>query len=214
MSLGQNSSHHRAVLMLLAASMLWGTTGTAASFAEGASPLAIGAASLGIGGLLQAVAGIRAMLRHRAQLGQHRGLILAGAAGVLAYPLAFYSSMHLGGVALGTVISLGSAPLFSGLLERIMDGAQLSRRWYLAAALGIAGSTLLGMARADGAGSGLMVAASCLLGLLAGASYALYSWAAGRIMAADIPRSAAVGAVFGGGGLLLMPADHLYGSRA
>lgn len=195
-----------AVLMLLAASVLWGTTGTAAAQARDVSPLAIGAASLGIGGLLQAVLGARSMKAARIPLVINRRLVFLGALGILVYPLAFYSSMHLGGVALGTVISLGTAPLFSGLLERFIDGIKLTSRWYLAAALGIAGSTLLGFARAAGdGGTAGTVAASCLLGLAAGASYAVYSWAAGRLMANGIPRKAAVGAVFGLGGLLLMP---------
>ena len=192
--------------MLLAASVLWGTTGTAAAQAEGVSPLAIGAASLGIGGLLQAVLGVRSLRAARIPLIINRRLVILGALGILVYPLAFYSSMHLGGVALGTVISLGTAPLFSGLLERLIDGIKLTTRWYLAAALGIAGSTLLGFARASGdSGNAETVFASCLLGLAAGASYAVYSWAAGRLMSNGIPRKAAVGAVFGLGGLLLMP---------
>lgn len=206
MKTGVASGQGSAVLMLLAASVLWGTTGTAAAQAEGVSPLAIGAASLGIGGLLQAVLGVRALRAARFPLIINRRLVILGALGILVYPLAFYSSMHLGGVALGTVISLGTAPLFSGLLERLIDGIKLTIRWYLAAALGIAGSTMLGIARASGAsGNAGAIIASCLLGLAAGASYAVYSWAAGRLMANGIPRKAAVGAVFGLGGLLLMP---------
>jgi len=40
-------------LCVLAASVLWGTTGTAATFAPAVGPLAIGAAAMGLGGLLQ-----------------------------------------------------------------------------------------------------------------------------------------------------------------
>lgn len=36
---------------MLAASVLWGTTGTAATFAPAVGPLAIGAAAMGLGGL-------------------------------------------------------------------------------------------------------------------------------------------------------------------
>ena len=39
---------------VLAASVIWGTTGTAATYAPNVSPLAIGAAAMGVGGLLQA----------------------------------------------------------------------------------------------------------------------------------------------------------------
>lgn len=44
-----------AVAAVLVTSILWGTTGTAATFAPTAGPLAIAAASLGVGGLLAAV---------------------------------------------------------------------------------------------------------------------------------------------------------------
>ena len=99
------------VLAVLVAAVLWGTTGTAATFAPGVGPLAMGAAALGVGGLLQGLIAVPALLRERAALGLRTGTILAGAAGVAIYPLAFYSSMHLAGVAIGTVVSLGSAPI-------------------------------------------------------------------------------------------------------
>lgn len=195
-----------AILMLLVASVLWGTTGTAAAQASNVSPLAMGAASLGLGGLLQALTAVKPLAAARESLRLNRRTVLIGALGIVVYPLAFYSSMRLGGVALGTVISLGTAPLFSGLLERSVDGARLGRRWYSAAFLGICGSSLLGFARASGEqADAAAVLASCLLGLAAGASYAVYSWATSRLMSAGIERRAAVGSVFGLGGLLLMP---------
>lgn len=43
------------------------------------------------------------------------------------------------------------------------------------------------------------------LGLAAGATYALYTWAAHRLIGRGITPRAAMGAVFGLGGLLLMP---------
>lgn len=95
--------------------MLWGTTGTAATFAPTAGPIAIGAAALGIGGLLQAAIAVPALRAARPALQGHVRAIALGALAVAIYPLAFYSSMHLAGVAIGTVVSLASAPLASGL---------------------------------------------------------------------------------------------------
>src|SRR5699024_11311906 len=105
-------------IAVLGSAALWGTTGTAATFAPEVGPLALGATALVIGRLLQALIALPALSRARAALRANIGTIITGAIGVFIYPLAFYSSMHLAGVAIGTVVSLGSAPIASGLLER------------------------------------------------------------------------------------------------
>jgi DME family drug/metabolite transporter len=194
-------------------SILWGTTGTAATFAPNAGPLAIGAAALGIGGILQALIAVPALRASRTQLRANVPLIALGAVAVAIYPLAFYSSMHLAGVALGSVVSLASAPLASGVLERFVQGASLSRWWMLAAGLGITGSALLCLSKmahdpADAAATMVGIA----LGLVAGATYATYSWCAQRLMSQGVSRAASMGAVFGTGGAFLMPVLFLTGA--
>jgi DME family drug/metabolite transporter len=194
------------LLAVLGASVLWGTTGTAAVFAPEVGPLAIGAAAMGVGGLLQGVVAVRSIGRSRARLRAELGPLLLGAVSVAVYPLAFYSSMRLGGVAVGTVVSLASAPVASAVLERRLEGTPLSRRWMVAVALGVLGSALLCLAQAQQpAGSASATVGSVLLGLVAGATYALYSWAAHRLMQRGTERAAAMGSVFGIGGLLLLP---------
>jgi DME family drug/metabolite transporter len=194
------------VSAILVTSVLWGTTGTAATFAPEAGPLAIGAAALGVGGLLQAVIALPALRAARVVLQDRAGLVVLGAISVAIYPLAFYSSMHLAGVAVGSVVSLASAPLASGLLERIVDARALSRWWMLAATLGVIGSVMLCVAKLDdhtaSAGGTIW---GILLGLVAGATYAVYSWVAHRLMNEGVSRAASMGSVFGVGGLLLVP---------
>ncbi|ASN37975.1 EamA family transporter [Arthrobacter sp. 7749] len=187
-------------------SILWGTTGTAATFAPTAGPLAIGAAALGIGGILQALIALPALRAGRRQLRANLPLIVLGAMAVAIYPLAFYSSMHLAGVALGSVISLASAPLASGLLERFVQRVALSRWWMLAAGLGLTGSLLLCLSKTshDPAGAGASLV-GIGLGLVAGATYATYSWCAQQLMGRGVSRAASMGAVFGIGGILLLP---------
>lgn len=97
------------VIAILFASVLWGTTGTAATFAPEVTPLAIGAVAMGIGGLLQALIAVKGILRHRTALTRNWPLLITGAVAVAVYPLAFYASMHLAGVTVGTVISIGTA---------------------------------------------------------------------------------------------------------
>ena len=171
------------ILAVLIASMLWGTTGTAATFAPEVGPLAIGAAALGIGGLLQALIALPALRRARLHLKTHLGYVITGGLAVWVYPLAFYSSMHLAGVAMGTVISLASAPLASGVLEWLVDRKRLGGWWYVAAALGIAGSALLIVSTETSAAVNEVSAlAGIVFGLIAGAAYATYSWVVQRLM--------------------------------
>jgi DME family drug/metabolite transporter len=162
---------------------------------------------MGIGGLLQAATALGAIRTARATLLGRRGLVLLGALAVAVYPLAFYTSMRLAGVAVGTVVSIGSAPLASALVERLVDRRRLSRRWVVGAGLGLVGMVLLCAAEAGGGGAreGTAVVAGVLLGLLAGLTYALYSWVAHRLMRAGVPSRGAMGAVFGIGGVLLLP---------
>jgi DME family drug/metabolite transporter len=193
----------RGALAVLAASTLWGTTGTAAALAPEVGSLAIGAAAMGIGGLLQAATALGAVRAARSILLRRRGLVLLGALAVAVYPLAFYTSMRLAGVAVGTVVSIGSAPLASAL-----DRRRLSRRWVVGAGLGLVGMVLLCTAEAgasDGLRAGTDVVAGVLLGLVAGVTYALYSWVAHRLMRAGAGSRGAMGAVFGIGGILLLP---------
>lgn len=105
------------IVGVLIAAILWGTTGTAATYAPGLSPLAIGAVAMGIGGLLQGIIAATTIIRQRALIIQNWYFLLTGSVAVAVYPLAFYASMHNAGVTVGTVISIGSAPILSALIE-------------------------------------------------------------------------------------------------
>ncbi|CAN5119789.1 EamA family transporter [soil metagenome] len=199
------------VIALVLASLLWGTTGTTASFLPNdVSPLAIGASTMGIGGLLLFAATVRpatAVLRDR----RSRRWVAIGAIGVFVYPLAFYAGMSLAGVAVGNVVALGSGPVFAALLEWLVERRPLSRRWIIATAVAVAGIVLLTVGKVPDAGAGTrdtLVGAG--LALLAGLAYALYTYASSRALRAPdgylVPHSNGVmGAMFGLGAVLLLP---------
>ncbi len=201
-------------LFVLIAAVLWGTTGTAASFAPDVGPLAIGAAAMGVGGLLQAVLAGPGLIRATPELRRRWLTIALGGLAVAIYPLAFYSSMRLAGVAVGTVVSIGSAPIASALIERIIDRHQLTHRWMLGAGVGLVGVALLTLTEPEhgAGGTGDDAALGILLGLLAGLTYALYSWAAHRTMQAGVSSRVAMGTIFGVGGVLLMPVLFVTGA--
>lgn len=193
---------------MLAASALWGTTGTAATFAPSVGPLAIGAVAMGVGGLLQAVTATPWIVRERRVLSGQRHMLLLGAVAVAIYPLAFYTSMRLAGVAAGTVVSIGTAPLASAVIERITDGRTFSRRWAIGSGFGLAGMTLLCVAESTGNRLNTSDSFTILgigLGLVAGVTYAFYSWAGHGMMRRGASPRAAMGGMFGMGGLFLLP---------
>lgn len=195
------------VIAVFIAATLWGTTGTAASFAPNVSAVAIGAVAMGGGGLMQAALFAGQIRRYARRLRAQWRLLLLGAVAVAIYPLAFYASMRMAGITIGTMVSIGSAPLLSALMEYHLDGRRLTRRWMTGAGFGIAGIVLLCLAGGNGhiAETAPSVTLGVLLGLLAGLTYALYSWTARHLMHCSIAPRAAMGATFGLGGLMLMP---------
>jgi len=201
---------------VLVASTLWGTTGVAATFAPDVSPLAIGAAAMGIGGVLQALIALPQIAYSKSQIISQWKLLLVGSLAIMIYPLAFYSSMRLAGVAVGTVVSIGFAPIASALIEYFFDKKKLSKRFKAGALLGITGATILCIAKADTQLNYSLSAlnsdvAGILLGIVAATTYALYSWDAHRLMKLGIPARAAMGTLFGVGGVFLFPTLILTG---
>ena len=92
--------------LVLAAAVLWGTTGTARALAPaGTSPLSVGAVRIAVGGLaLVVVARLRGELRRGGSW--PAGPVLAGAAAVAGYQLAFFSAVARTGVAVRRVVGL------------------------------------------------------------------------------------------------------------
>jgi len=194
----------RAVAAVVVAALLWGTTGTVATFfPDEVTPIAIGAVTMGVGGLLLFATAprlsIRA-LRHRAA----RRWILVGAIGVFVYPLAFYSGMELAGVAIGNVVALGTGPVVTALCEWLFERQPLSRRWAVSTSLAVAGVALLSFGRhASDGGDG--VALGVVLGLLAGIAYGVYTYASSRAIGYAHASRGVMGAMFGCGAVLLLP---------
>jgi DME family drug/metabolite transporter len=193
------------VLALVLASVLWGTTGTAATFLPHAvSPLAIGASTMAVGGILLflfSLAHSLAALRDPAA----RRWLLIGAVGVVIYPLAFYSAMDQAGVAIGNVVALGSGPVFAAVFEWLWERHRLSVRWLIATVIAIAGVALVSTAQHSDAAAGKSVTTGVLLGLLAGLAYALYTYASTRAVAIGHPGRGVMGGMFGLGALALVP---------
>jgi DME family drug/metabolite transporter len=104
------------------------------------------------------------------------------------------------GVAVGTILAIGSAPAFAGALGWIFLRERPTARWLASTAIAVGGLVLLVLQ----SGTAITTPAALLLPLVAGAGYAVYATATKRLLrAGDAVSVAAIG--FGGGALLLIP---------
>lgn len=187
-------------LLVLAAAVLWGTTGTSQALAPiEATPTTVGALRLAIGGA--GLLGLALARRELAAGGPWPGSVtLAAAVAVAAYQLCFFGGVLRAGVAVGTIVAIGSAPIAAGLLGLALRREPLSRRWALATALAVVGCALLvgGREALDADSLGV------LLALGAGLSYAVCAVASKTLLESH-PPTAVMAVVFCLAALLLAP---------
>jgi hypothetical protein len=104
------------VAAVLGAAVLFGTTGTAQALGPAATtPLGVGAARLAVGGiaLLTVLPLLGHPVREATALWRTRAGLAAGACTAL-YQLAFFAGVSRAGVALGTLVTIGSGPVLGG----------------------------------------------------------------------------------------------------
>jgi len=111
------------------------------------------------------------------------------------------------GGAVGTLVALGSAPTLAGVFEWALERRPPERRWAAATALACAGVALLALSGGEASVSGPGVA----LAVTAGGSYAAYTLAAKRLLAAGHAPESVMAAAFGLGAVVLLPALALSG---
>ena len=187
-------------VLVLFAALLFGTTGTAQALGPDASPLVVGAARTAVGALLLLL--VARLVRFSGdRISWPPGTVAVAALGIAGYQLTFFAAVADTGVAVGTVVAIGSAPALAGLLARIVDGTPLSRRWIVCTVCASAGVALLvlGGRAADVSPPGV------LLALAAGASYAAYTVAGKRLLAAGHSPEQTMARAFSLAALLLAP---------
>ncbi|MFY7069793.1 DMT family transporter [Nocardiopsis changdeensis] len=195
----------RGPLPILAAAVLWGTTGTAATLGASHAPAAaVGSAGLVLGGFLLFLTGRGAWALIAGGDRSTRRTLALGAVAVAGYPLTFYPAVSEAGVAVATVITLGSSPVFSGLLAWWADRRRPDPRWTVATAAAVAGCAVLVLG-SEGGGADPVRPLGVLAALAAGFSYSAYALIAERLIRRGHGSSAVMGALFLGGGLLALP---------
>jgi drug/metabolite transporter, DME family len=185
------------VLVLLSA-VCFGTTGTAQALGPDAAPVTVGAVRIAIGGAFLLLAAratpVAAARWPRRELG-------AVAAAIAIYQLAFFAAVDRTGVAVGTVVALGSAPAIAGLIGLLVDRQPLSGRWAIATSLACAGVLMLVLGGGDASVDPLGI----MLAMASGTGYATYTVLAKRMLRLGHAPERVMAASFSLGALLLVP---------
>lgn len=191
--------------------MLFGTTGTSQALGPAeTTPLSVGVVRMVVGGTALALVAFGLAARHarrrpaadtRPHLGvRSLGLMAITGVCLAVYQPLFFLGTSLNGVAVGTVVALGSAPVLAGLLEWALTRRVPTATWLGATALATVGVGLLGFG-----GSGA-VGGTDPLGLLgslgAGASFAVIANVQRRLLDAGWDPFTVVGAMGAGAAVL------------
>jgi DME family drug/metabolite transporter len=193
----------RARLLVIFAGICFGTTGTAQALGpKGASSLSIGAVRLLVGSLMLIL--VATVSRKSATTTvtpvRARAWFVAGLA-MSFYQLTFFAAVRSTGVAVGTVVALGSAPALTGLLSWIVNRHRPSRIWFVATAIAVIGVSTI----ATSGASAHVKPVGVLLALGAGLSYALFAVSSKEILQSGISTENAMARIFAIGAVPLLP---------
>lgn len=192
--------------LVLLAAVLWGTTGTAQTYLpQNAQPLTIGASRLAIGGFSLLFIMI-VMKKINFSKWPWKETIVAALCMALFQPL-FFTSVRVTGIAIGTVVAIGSAPIFSGLIEWFFLKLRPSRAWVMATAMSVIGCSLLFLNKDALTVNPLGVT----LSLIAGFVFAIYTIVS-KALLAKVEAIPAVAMTFSISAIILMPFLFIFDS--
>jgi drug/metabolite transporter, DME family len=190
------------ILLVVVAGVLFGTAGTAQALGPvGAAPVAVGILRIQVGAvaLLAVMPWLGAPRRRIPGLWRRPAILVAAASAALYQPL-FFGAVSTVGVALGTLVAVGSEPVFAGLVGWAILRHRPSAGWVAATAIAVAGLVLRSWGGLDAANvEGL------LLALGAGLCSAGYTVAAKHQLDRGVTAIEIPAASFVLGGLLLLP---------
>ncbi len=176
------------------ASVLFGTTGTAQAILNAdASGFQVGVARQIVGGLALLII-VRLMNQQSILKYLRTPAGLFAAAGTLLYQITFFVGVSNLGVALGTVIALGSAPIFTMVLGRVFLKELITRMQLLVTFLVLVGIWFL-VTKPD---QSFQINLGLLAGLGAGLGYAIYTTSSKIMMTQGAQPTTAMTVAFAG----------------
>lgn len=157
-------------IFVLFGAILWGTTGTAQTFLpDNAHPFIISAGRSATGGLFLLI--IMILLKKIKFRSWPWKQTLYAAICISLFQLLFFSSVRLTGVAIASVVAIGSAPVFSGMIEWIFLKLRPTKVWGISTSLAIIGCMFLFFTKGEVSINPMGV----LYSLIAGLIFALYT---------------------------------------
>jgi DME family drug/metabolite transporter len=193
---------NKGYLLVISAAILWGTTGTSQGLApEGLSSSVIGALRVLIGGLiLFAYALLKGELTKKRKW--NKKVVFLGITMVACYQLSFFYGVKSAGVAVGTMVGIGSSPIFAGILAKIFYSENITKVWLTSTVMGIIGLIFIAYEAVNIDPNFNIL--GIFLCLIAGLSYTLYTLASKELLKDNSP-NAVMGVFFLGGAILLLP---------
>jgi len=194
-------------LYVLLGAILWGTTGTAQSFLpDSVHPLAIGASRLAVGGYVLLLFTVL-MKKISYNSWPWQATIYSAIAMAIFQPF-FFTSVRLTGIAIGTVVAIGSAPVFSGFLEWVFQKRKPDRVWLIATVLAIVGILLLFLTQGDVVVNPIGI----MMSLGAGLGFAVYTMVSKRVLD-QVDAVPAVAMIFSISATILLPSLLLFNTE-
>jgi drug/metabolite transporter, DME family len=195
-------STRKAVGSVFLGALLFSTTGTAQQLADaGSTPLGVGASRLFCGGLLLVML-LPSFGQRRVEvvrLWRRPWILMAGmSSGV--FQVTFFAAVQEAGVALGTLIVVGTGPVAAGLLGWVLLRERITASWAAATSVCLAGLVLLS---SEGVTGGTSI--GVLLSVVAGCSIATYTVSAKQILNTGVHPVLLMASTFIFGGFFLVP---------
>ncbi len=190
------------ILFVVAAAILFGTAGTAQALGPAAtSPIGVGVLRIQVGAvaLLVAMPFLGHDPRRLPGLWRSPAMLVSAVSAALYQPF-FFAAVSETGVALGTLVAVGSAPILSGIVGWIVLGHRPTSSWIGVTTVAVAGLVLLS---ADGLDGG--TATGLLFAMGAGLCIATYNVAAKIQLSRGVTALEVPTGSFVLGGILLLP---------
>ena len=191
-------------ILVLSGAILWGTTGTAQTFLSNeAHPFVISAGRSAVGGFsLLFLVIIRKKVKFNRWPWKET---FYAAVCISVFQLLFFSSVQLTGVAIASVVAIGSAPVFSGLIEWVFFKVLPTKVWLISTSFAIIGCFFLFITKGEVTVNPIGV----MYSLIAGVGFALFTISSKGILQKEetIP---VVAMIFSISALLLMPFFFIY----